>query len=78
MIHQPKLIVGVGFPRPIDFDRAGRLTAWSVTQVRRDTAIFTFEFFDRIERRVPLKKPIVEFNPPPGINIRGKPEPASS
>jgi hypothetical protein len=26
----------------------------------------------------PVKKEMVEFNPPPGISISGKPEPASS
>ena len=78
MIHQPELVVGIGFPRPVDLDRAGGLAAGGVAQVRRDAAVLSLEFLDGVERGCRLKQEIVEFNPPPGISISGKPEPASS
>src|SRR4051812_11772014 len=52
MIDQPKLIVGIGFPRSVDFERTGRLAARRVAQVRSDTAVFALELLDRVERRV--------------------------
>jgi len=78
MIHEAELVVGVGFPRPVDLDRAGGLTAGGVAQVRGDTAIFSLELVDRGKRVAALKPATVEFNPPPGSSNSGKPEPASS
>src|SRR5215813_8747411 len=52
MIHQPELIVGIGFPWPVDFHRTSRLAAGGVAQVRRDAAIFSLELLDGVERRV--------------------------
>jgi hypothetical protein len=49
MIHQAELVVGVGLPGPIDFDRAGRLAGDGVAQVRRDAAILPLELLDRVE-----------------------------
>src|SRR4029077_6032297 len=52
MVHQAELIVGIGFPRPVDFARTSRLAAGGVAQVRRDTAVLPLELLDRVERRV--------------------------
>src|SRR5580698_8167124 len=52
MIHQAKLVVGIGFPRPLDLHRAGRLAAGGIAQVRRDAAILSFELLDRVKWRV--------------------------
>ena len=49
MIHQAELVVGIGFPRPVDFDRAGGLAAGGIAQVRRDAAVFRLELIDRIK-----------------------------
>src|SRR5262245_48262340 len=56
MIHQAELIVGIGFPRPIDLDRAGGLAVGGVAQVRRDATIFSLEFLDRIKGGVAGKE----------------------
>ena len=48
MIHETELVVGIGLPRPIDFDGAGRLAARRVAKVRRDAAILSLELVDRI------------------------------
>jgi hypothetical protein len=78
VIHQAELVIGIGFPRPVDLDGAGGLAAGGVAQVRRDAAVFSLELLDR-GKGLPLFSPaIVEFNPPPGSSISGKPEPASS
>ena len=34
MIHQTDMIVGIGVPRPVDLERAGRLAALGVAQIR--------------------------------------------
>src|SRR5579864_4782221 len=52
MIHQTDLVVGVGFPRAVDLDRAGGLAAGGVAQVRCDAAILSLEFLNGVERRV--------------------------
>src|SRR5271169_2020092 len=52
MIHQTELVVGVGFPRLVDLDRAGGLAAGSVTQVRCDAAILSLELLNGVEGRV--------------------------
>src|SRR5436189_6289593 len=44
------MVIGIGIPRPIDLERAGRLTAIGVAQVREDAAVFSLELFDRIKR----------------------------
>src|SRR5215471_18922724 len=46
------MVVGIGFPRPVHLDRTGGLAAGGVAQVRRDAAILSLEFLDRVERRV--------------------------
>src|SRR6202023_3030318 len=48
MIHQAELVVGVGFPRPVDLYRAGGLAAGGVAQVCRDRAILSLELLNRI------------------------------
>src|ERR1700674_1566282 len=52
MIHQAELVVGVGFPRPVDLDRAGGLAAGGVAQVRCDAAILSLELLNGVEGRV--------------------------
>src|SRR6266851_783312 len=52
MIHQAELVVGIGFPRPVDLDRAGGLAAGGVAQVRRDAAILSLELLNGVEGRV--------------------------
>src|SRR5271170_6457352 len=52
MIHQTELVVGVGFPRPVDLDRASGLAAGGVAQVRCDAAILSFELLNRVEGRI--------------------------
>src|SRR5438132_8924711 len=37
-VHQPELIGGIGFPRPVDLDRTSRLSGAGVAQIRRDRA----------------------------------------
>src|SRR5437870_12211689 len=44
------MVMCIGIPRPIDLERAGRLTAIGVAQVREDAAVFSLELFDRIKR----------------------------
>ena len=77
MIHQGELVVGVGVPRPIDFNRAGGLAGRGVAEVRGDAAILSLELLDRVEGELPVKNAMVAFNPPPGRSISGKPDPAS-
>ena len=48
MIHETELVVGIGVPRPIDFDRTGGLATGRVAKVRRDAAILSLELVDRI------------------------------
>src|SRR5581483_10432854 len=48
-IHETELVVGVGFPWPVDFDRTGGLPGGRVPQVRCDAAVLAFEIPDRIE-----------------------------
>jgi hypothetical protein len=52
MIHQTELVVGIGFPRPVDLDGPGGLAAGGVAQVCRDAAILSLELFDGIKGRV--------------------------
>src|SRR5580704_7927660 len=52
MIHQADLVVGVGFPRPVDLDRAGGLAAGGVAQVSCDAAILSLELLNGVEGRV--------------------------
>src|SRR2546426_12244438 len=49
MIHQAELVVGIGFPGPVDLDRAGGLATGGVAQVRRDAAVVLLELLDRIK-----------------------------
>jgi len=72
------MVIGVGIPRPVDLERAGRLATVGVAQVRRDTAVLVLELRDRSKGAPWLKAEIVEFNPPPAMISNGKPEPASS
>src|SRR5258708_36871636 len=44
------MVIGIGIPRPIDLERAGRLPAIGVAHVREDAAVFSLELFDRIKR----------------------------
>src|SRR4029077_8186866 len=44
------MVIGIGIPRPVDLERAGRLTAIGVAQVGEDAAVFSLELFDRIKR----------------------------
>src|SRR6202047_2799103 len=52
MIHQADLVVGVGFPRPVDLDWAGGLAAGGVAQVRCNAAILSLELLNGVEGRV--------------------------
>src|ERR1700693_6470483 len=52
MIHQAELVVGVGFPRPVDLDRGGGLAAGGVAQVSCDAAILSLELLNGVEGRV--------------------------
>src|ERR1700720_2141265 len=52
MIHQTELVIGVGFPRPVDLDRTGGLAAGGVAQVRCDAAILSLELLNGVEGRV--------------------------
>src|ERR1700730_1022395 len=52
MIHQTEMVIGVGFPRPLDLDRTGGLAAWGVAQVRCDEAILSLELLNGVEGRV--------------------------
>jgi hypothetical protein len=72
------LVVSIGFPGAIDLDRTGGLPVGGVAEVRGDAAILSLEFLIAFKGALPEKKAMVEFNPPPGINNSGKPEPASS
>jgi len=49
MIHQTELVIGIGIPRPVDFERAGRLAGIGVAQVRVDAAVLALELLDRVE-----------------------------
>src|SRR5215510_9761700 len=49
------MIIGIGIPRPIDLERAGRLAAIGVAHVREDAAVFSRELFDRIKRSAALQ-----------------------
>src|SRR5260221_4653525 len=51
MIHETDLLVGVGFPRPVDLDRAGSLATGGVAQVRCDAAILSLELLNGVEGR---------------------------
>src|SRR5437763_11041280 len=50
VIHQTDMVIGIGIPRSIDLERAGRLPAIGVAHIREDAAIFSLELFDRIKR----------------------------
>src|SRR6202040_4157796 len=52
MIHQTELVIGVGFPRPVDLDRTGGLAAGGVAQVRCNAAILSLELLNGVEGRV--------------------------
>jgi hypothetical protein len=78
MVHQAEMIVGIRFPRPIDFDRACGLTAGSVAQVGVMQRYCPLNSSIALKGELPVKKPIVEFKPPPGRSNSGKPDPASS
>ena len=77
MIHEAELVVGVGVPGPVDLQRAGGLAGVGVAQVRRDRAVLALELLHGVEGWV-ARPATVEFNPPPGMIINGKPEPTSS
>jgi site-specific DNA recombinase len=47
VIHQAELVIGIGFPWPVDLDGAGGLAAGGVAQVRRDAAVLSLELLDR-------------------------------
>src|SRR5207302_1503483 len=66
MIHQAEVVVGVGFPRPVDLDRAGGLAAGGVAQVRRDAPILSLELLDGVERRVAGEEPNGRVQSPSG------------
>ena len=70
------MVIGIGIPRPVDLERAGRLAGIGVAQVRVDAAVLSLELLDRVKGVV--QPEIVEFNPPPAMSSNGKPEPASS
>jgi hypothetical protein len=79
VIHHTNVVVGVGVPRPVDLERAVGLTAVGIAQIGCDAAVLRLEFIDRLKGELlPLRPPIVEFNPPPAMISSGKPEPASS
>ena len=78
VIHHTEMVVGICIPRPVDLERAGGLAGIGVAQVRRDAAILSLELRDRVKRERSVKPEIVEFNPPPAMSSKGKPEPASS
>ena len=70
MIHQPKLIVGIGFPRSVDFDRTRRLTAGAL---RRSAVMQRYSLLNSstaLNGELPVKKPMVAFSPPPGSSPR--------
>jgi hypothetical protein len=48
VIHQADMIVGVGIPRPLDLERAGRV-AGRIAQVGVDAAELSFECVDGVE-----------------------------
>ena len=50
MVDQADVVVGVGVPWPVGLERARRLAAIGVAQIRCDDAIFVFELVKRIER----------------------------
>ncbi len=52
MIHQAKLIIGVGIPGPLDVKRARGLTGVRVAQVESDAAVLALELLDRVEGRI--------------------------
>src|SRR5215472_13830115 len=52
MIHEAELIVSIGFPRPIDLDRAGGLAAGRIAQICRYAPVITLELLHGIKRRV--------------------------
>ena len=76
MVHQPELVVGEGVPRVVDRDRAGGLAAVGVALVHRDAAELVLEL--SIALNTAVGQVMREFRPPPGMNNRGKPVPASS
>jgi hypothetical protein len=43
VVHQAKMVVGVGVPGPVDLERAGGLPAIGVAQIRRDDAVLALE-----------------------------------
>src|SRR3979490_2686715 len=51
MIHQTEMVIGVGVPGTVDFERAGGLAVIGVAQVRGDASILCLELFDRVEGR---------------------------
>src|SRR5207237_731792 len=51
MIHQAQLVIGVGIPRTIDFQRSCRLAARRVPKVHGDAAVFAAELLHGIEGR---------------------------
>src|SRR5262245_40156585 len=50
MVHQAEMIVGIGVPRPVHFQRARGLTAFGIPQIRRDHAELVGKFIEWVER----------------------------
>jgi len=44
------MVIGMGVPRPVDFERPRRLPALGVAQIGRDDAKLVLELVERIER----------------------------
>ena len=78
MIHQAEMVIGIGIPWPVDLERAGRLTAIGVAQIRAMQRYSPLNSSIGLNGSPRCKPAIVEFNPPPAMSNSGKPEPASS
>ena len=50
MVHQTKMVVGKGIPRPVNLQRAGGLARRGIAQVGGDAAKISLEGFQGIER----------------------------
>src|SRR6266852_2351616 len=50
MIHQADMIVGIGVPGPVHFQRPRGLAALGVAQIGRDHAELALELVERVER----------------------------
>jgi hypothetical protein len=53
MIHQAKLVVGMGIPGAIDLEGARGLAAIGIAQIGADTAVLVLELAERVERKPP-------------------------